>query len=67
MPRQTGHKPEAHEDKQDFEEERRALRELIGSFRRTPESTDEGGFYRNVGRLISRSLMQPYSPGAKGR
>jgi hypothetical protein len=54
------------ENEQDFEKERRALRGLIGSFRHEPGSTDEGGYYRNVGRLIIRPLMRPHMPGAKG-
>jgi hypothetical protein len=54
------------ENEQDFEKERRALRGLIGSFRHEPGSADEGGYYRNVGRLIIRPLMRPHSSGAKG-
>jgi hypothetical protein len=43
----------------DLEAEREALRELINKFRRLPES-DEGGFYRNVGRFIVRTVMKPH-------
>jgi hypothetical protein len=66
-PRATGPGPGAPETEQDVEKERQGLRELMGSFRRGPESGDDGGFYRNVGRLIIRPLMQPHAPGDKGR
>jgi hypothetical protein len=67
MPRETGHKPCAPKNEQNVEKERRALRELIGSFYRERESGDDGGYYRNVGRLIARPLMRPYLSGDKGR
>ena len=62
----TGPGPDAPENEQDFEREKRGLRELIGSFRRDPESDDDGGFYRNVGRFIARPLLNPPRPGDKG-
>ncbi len=52
-------------NEQNLEEERRALRQLIGEFRRQPEGCDDGGFYRNVGRFIARPMMKPYWPGDK--
>jgi hypothetical protein len=54
-------------NEQELEQERRALRALIDRFRREPQSIDDGGFYRNVGRFIIRPLMRPYLPGDKGR
>jgi hypothetical protein len=65
--RATGLGPGAPENEQDFEREKRALRELIGSFNRQPESSDDGGFYRNVGRYIARPMLNPHVPGDKGR
>jgi len=58
QPRRTGRAPDAENSK--IEQERRALRELIDKFRREPESDDDGGFYRNVGRFIIRPLIKPY-------
>jgi hypothetical protein len=55
----------AMKNEQNLEEERRALRQLIGEFRRQPEGCDDGGFYRNVGRFIARPMMKPYWPGDK--
>ena len=52
-------------NERDFEQERRALRQLIDHFRAEPESNDDGGFYRNVGRFIIRPLMRPPWPGDK--
>ncbi len=66
-PRETGLKPGAPENKQGFEQDRRELRQLIDRFRREPGSSDDGGYYRNVGRLIIRPLMRPYWPNDKGR
>ena len=51
-------RPDRRKQEQDFEQERRALRELIEKFRREPER-DNGGFYRNVGRFIVRTMMKP--------
>jgi hypothetical protein len=65
--RATGLGPGAPENEQDFEREKRALRQLIDQFRRQPESSDDGGFYRNVGRYIARPMLNPYGPGDKGR
>lgn len=42
------------------------MRELIDQLRRQPESIDDGGFYRNVGRFIIRPLMKPYLSGDRG-
>lgn len=70
-PRETGPRPGAPKNKQDFEQEQQGLRELIGSFRREPEGGDDGGFYRNVGRFISRpllnQLMNQHGSDDKGR
>jgi hypothetical protein len=66
-PRETGHSPGAPENEQDSEQERRDLRKLIDRFPREPGSNDDGGYYRNVGRLIIRPLMDPHGPGDKGR
>jgi hypothetical protein len=52
-------------NERDFEQERRALRQLIDHFRAEPESHDDGGFYRNVGRIIIRPLMRPHWPDHK--
>jgi hypothetical protein len=65
-PRETGTQPGASTE-QDLERERRGLRELLGSFRHQPESGNDGGFYRNVGRFIARPLLNPHGPGDKGR
>jgi hypothetical protein len=65
-PRETGTQP-GTSNEPDLERERRGLRELIGSFRRQPESGDDGGFYRNVGRFIARPMLNPHGPGDKGR
>jgi hypothetical protein len=65
-PRETEPGPGAPNE-QELEQERRALRELIDRFRRDPQSIDDGGFYRNVGRFIIRPLMEPYLSGNKGR
>ena len=62
-PRATGPKPGAPENEHDLEKERRGLRDLIGSFRQAPESGEDGGFYRNIGRFIVRPLMKWPSPG----
>jgi hypothetical protein len=62
----TGPRPGAPKNGQDVEKERRALRELIDELRRQPESIDDGGFYRNVGRFIIRPLMRPYLSGDRG-
>lgn len=67
IPRETGPRPGAPKNEQDFEKEQRGLRELIGSFRHGPESGDDGGFYRNVGRFIARPLLNPHPPDDKGR
>jgi hypothetical protein len=66
-PRATGPGSGAPENEQDFEREKRALRQLIDQFRRQPESSDDGGFYRNVGRYIARPMLNPHGPGDKGR
>jgi hypothetical protein len=66
-PRATESKPGARENEPNFEQEKRELRDLIGRFRSEPESSDDGGYYRNVGRLIIRPLMRPYWAGDKGR
>jgi len=66
-PRETGSKPGAPENEPNFEQEKRELRDLIGRFRSEPESSDDGGYYRNVGRLIIRPLMRPYWPNDKVR
>jgi hypothetical protein len=66
-PRETGHSPGAPENEQGFEQDRRELRKLIDRFPREPGSNDDGGYYRNVGRLIIRPLMNPHSSGDKGR
>ena len=62
--RDLGIRPRASNE-QDFEQERRAFRQLIDHFRAEPESHDDGGFYRNVGRIIIRPLMRPHWPGDK--
>lgn len=64
-PRGIAPRPRGPEHEQDLDEERRALRQLIGEFRRQPESRDDRGFYRNVGRFIARPLMKPAWPGDK--
>jgi hypothetical protein len=66
-PRETGHSPGALKNEQGSEQDRRELRKLIDRFHREPGSNDDGGYYRNVGRLIIRPLMNPPSPGDKGR
>ncbi len=65
--RETGPKLGALENRQDSEQDRRDLRKLIDRFHREPGSNDDGGYYRNVGRLIIRPLMNPHSSGDKGR
>jgi hypothetical protein len=61
--RKTGAGPGALSEQDELE--RRELRELIDRFRGEPGSGDEGGFYRNVGRIIVRPLMQLHWPGNK--
>jgi hypothetical protein len=65
--RETGQKPGAPENEQEMEKDRGDLRKLIDRFQREPGSSDDGGYYRNVGRLIIRPLMNPHLPGDKGR
>jgi len=55
----------ARPNKQDREKERQGLRQLIDQFRHQPRTDDEGGFYRNVGRMIIRPLMRPHWPADK--
>ena len=62
--RDAERRPRASNER-DFEQERRAFRQLIDHFRAEPESHDDGGFYRNVGRIIIRPLMRPHLPGDK--
>jgi len=66
-PPEMAPQPGVPERKQEVERERRALRDLIDSLRRQPQSSDDGGFYRNAGRIIVRPLMKPHWPGDKGR
>jgi hypothetical protein len=57
-PRTDAGRPRAVKNREN-DEERRALRALIDSFRREPENDDDSAFYRNAGRLIARPVMKP--------
>jgi hypothetical protein len=66
-PRETGPKPSATQNEREREKDRSDLRKLIDRFDRQPGSNDDGGYYRNVGRLIIRPLMDPDWSGDKRR
>jgi hypothetical protein len=65
IPREMRPHPSARVDRQEAEQERCALRKLIDGFRSQPGSDDEGGFYRNAGRIIAHPSMKPHWPGDK--
>jgi hypothetical protein len=62
-PRGIAPRPCTTENERKLDDDRQALRQLIDTFRRQPESRDDGGFYRNMGRFIARPMMKPAWPG----
>ena len=55
---ETEPKASAPQHKQNFDEDRQALRRLIDTLG-NQRSGDDSGFYRNVGRFIARPMMKP--------